>query len=107
MKKVWRLDPGAERDLDEGYAWYESKEEGLGLAFARAVRARIAEAQETPGIATLVVRQGEQLRRVRVPEFPYAFLFVEWDEEIVVLTVKHKRQDDGHWLERLKRSSKG
>lgn len=106
MKKVWRLDPAAERDLDEGYAWCESMEEGLGLAFARAVRARIAEAQEMPGIATLVVRGGERLRRVRVPGFPYAFLFVEWDDEIVVLTVKHKRRDDAHWLDRLKRPSK-
>ena len=104
MRKPWRLDLGAERDLDEGYAWYEAVEEGLGLAFARAVRARIADAQEMPGIAALVVRDGERFRRVRVPGFPYAFLFVEWDDEIVVLTVKHSRQSDAHWLGRLKRS---
>jgi hypothetical protein len=52
MTKPWRLHLGAQRDIDEAFAWYEAQRAGLGVELARAVRARIGDARRMPGIAT-------------------------------------------------------
>jgi plasmid stabilization system protein ParE len=38
----------AELDIDEAYAWYESRAEGLGEAFLRAVEACFARIERLP-----------------------------------------------------------
>ena len=88
MSKRWRLLAGARRDIDEAYDWYEKERAGLGIAFAR---------------STSVIVQGRRLRRVVVADFPYYVLFVEHEDEYVVLTVKHGSRSDDHWLARLRR----
>lgn len=103
MKKRWRLLAGARRDIDEAYDWYENEGAGLGIAFARCVRTCLDEAREMPAISTSVVVHGRRLRRVMVADFPYYVLFVEHEDEYVVLTVKHGSRSDDHWLARLPR----
>ena len=80
MKKPWRLHPKTERDIDEAFDWYEAKRPGLGIEFAREVRARIAELQRMPSLGVLVHAEGEEFRRVFVRRFPYWILFVELDD---------------------------
>jgi hypothetical protein len=67
------------------------------------VRARIADVQRMPAIATLLVVDGEHLRRVIVRRFPYSILFAELADEQLVLTVSHRRRSDEHWRARATR----
>lgn len=103
MSKRWRLLPGARRDIEEAYDWDEQERAGLGIAFARCVRTCLDEAREMPAISTSAVVQGRGLRRVMVADVPYYLLFVEYEDEYVVLTVEHGSRGDDHWLARTRR----
>jgi plasmid stabilization system protein ParE len=102
MTKPWLLHPEAERDIDEAFAWYESKRAGLGIQFAHAIRARIAEVRRLPSASSVLYEDGEELRRVFVRTFPYWILFAELSDAWMVLTVSHRRRSDEHWRGRLK-----
>ena len=104
MRKPWRLDDDARRDIAEAANWHEAKETGLGEAFADVVGARLADAEERPGMATQVIVDGEAYRRVPLRAFKYSMRAVELESVYLVLTVSHERRDRAHWLGRGKRS---
>jgi len=55
MRKPWRLDAGARRDVTEAANWHEAKEPGLGVAFTDVLEGRFEAAEETAGMATQVL----------------------------------------------------
>jgi plasmid stabilization system protein ParE len=97
MSKRWSFSQLARNDIASAAEWYESQRSGLGVDFVEAVEDRVLAVQQMPGMATLKVVDGEHLRRVSVPGFPYYFLFVEREGGYLVVTVTHKRRSDAHW----------
>lgn len=82
-----RVRPRAERDLDEAYAWYEERAEGLGEAFLRAVAAcfaRIARHPEAHAVAH------GRVRRARLHRFPYGVYYTVREDCIDVLAGRRR-----------------
>lgn len=63
--------PRAEADLDEAFAWYESRSVGLGVDFLRAVDACFAAIEAAPLAYPVVYRAARRalLRRLRCADF--------------------------------------
>ncbi len=67
MTRPVRVRRRAELDIDEAYAWYESRAEGIGEAFLRALEAGFARIERLP--EAHVVAHG-RVRRARLHRFP-------------------------------------
>jgi toxin ParE1/3/4 len=73
--------PEAEADIEEAYAWYESRSLSLGDRFLGAVGETIALLQEVPQRFPEKHREPDfSIRRALVDAFPYSAFFI-WDEE--------------------------
>ncbi len=79
----------AEFDLDEAYAWYEARAEGVGEAFLRSVEACLARIERHP--EAHVVAHG-RVRRARLHRFPYGVYYTIRKDFIDVLAVYHGRR---------------
>jgi toxin ParE1/3/4 len=79
----------AELDIDEAYAWYESRAEGVGDVFLRSVEACFARIERNP--EAHVVAHG-RVRRARLHRFPYGIYYTVREEFIDVLAVYHGRR---------------
>jgi plasmid stabilization system protein ParE len=79
----------AELDIDEAYAWYESRAEGLGEAFLRAVEACFARIERLP--EAHVAAHG-RVRRARLRRFPYGIYYTIREDFIDVFAVYHGRR---------------
>ena len=90
MSREFIVRPQAEAELDEAAAWYAERSRGLGAEFVRVVDAAFAAIKRNPLQFPVVHRQ---VRRAVIRRFPYAVLFTESDEELVVFSVFHSRRD--------------
>jgi plasmid stabilization system protein ParE len=79
----------AELDVDDAYAWYESRSEGLGEAFIRSVDACFSRLRRHPEAYTIV---HGRVRRARLHRFPYSVFYVIREDFIDVLAVYHARR---------------
>jgi plasmid stabilization system protein ParE len=79
----------AELDVDDAYAWYESRADGLGEALLRAVDACLARIARHPD--AYAVQHG-QVRRARLHRFPYGVYYAIRGDFIDVLAVYHGRR---------------
>ena len=79
----------AELDIDEAYAWYESRQSGLGEIFLRSLDACFARLGREPEIYSV---QHGQVRRAPLHRFPYSVFYVIRPEHVDVLAVYHSRR---------------
>jgi plasmid stabilization system protein ParE len=79
----------AELDVDDAYAWYESRAEGLGQAFLRAVEACLARIARDPEAYAV---QHDRVHRARLHRFPYGIYYTIREDFIDVLAVYHGRR---------------
>lgn len=89
MTLTVRVRHRAELDVDEAFAWYEARADGLGETFLRAVEACLARIARRP--EAHVVAHG-RVRRARLHRFPYGVYYVIRQEFIDVLAVYHVRR---------------
>jgi plasmid stabilization system protein ParE len=97
MNRTVILRPEAEAELTEAIDWYESRGEGLGADFMRAVDAAMAAIERNPEQHQIV--RG-QVRRAVLRRFPYGLIYVASEHEITVLACFHGRRDPRRWFER-------
>ena len=97
MSRVLHVEPEAEAELEEAIAWYESRRRGLGLEFARVVRAGFAALERTPDLGPEV--RG-RVRQVVLRRFPYSLYYVLEPQVISILAVFHARRDPRDWHRR-------
>ncbi len=97
MRPRFLVEPEAEAELEEAFAWYEERVPGLGSEFTRADRALFATISRNP----------EQCGRVRhdicralVRRFPYAVYHVAEPEQTSVIAVVHTRRHPRRWQAR-------
>ncbi|MFI5217688.1 MAG: type II toxin-antitoxin system RelE/ParE family toxin [Candidatus Limnocylindria bacterium] len=89
MTLLVRVRQRAELDVEEAYAWYESRAEGLGEAFLRAVEACFARIARHPETHVIV---HDRVRRARLHRFPYGVYYTTREDFIDVLAIYHGRR---------------
>jgi toxin ParE1/3/4 len=92
------LEPEAEADIANAYAWYEAQRQGLGDDFMLCIEAALDAIAHRPRSFPVVHRQ---TRRALVRRFPYLVLFVELPAFITVVGVFHTSRDPARWTPRI------
>ena len=89
-----RLNPEAEADLVEAFAWYEGQRPGLGSEFFAEVAQVLQRIEDAPLQHAVVL---EDTRRAIVRRFPYAVFFIVDPDVIAVTAVMHGKRDPKRW----------
>ena len=92
---VWL--PAAEIEIADAAVWYENQQPQLGDRFLTAVGEAASTAASSPDMYARV--RGE-LRRVLVHRFPYALIFRESVNELLVVACYHLHRDPSVWESR-------
>jgi plasmid stabilization system protein ParE len=100
MRLVFR--PEAERELLEAQAWYDLQAPGLGLEFARMADAAISSIMRGP---LSYHRIEGDYRRILFRRFPYMFIYLPHQTEILVVSCFHQKREPNTWLNNLPDSS--
>ena len=79
----------AERDLDEAFAWYESRSIGLGDRFLQSADACLTRIGRDPELHAI---RYERVRRARLNRFPSSVFYVIRGDQVDVLAVYHARR---------------
>ena len=77
---------------------YEAERRGLGAAFAEAVHVATARAAEAPA-SGLPFSAGT--RRIFVLRFPYAVIYAQDGNRVLVVAIAHFRRRPGYWRRRV------
>jgi plasmid stabilization system protein ParE len=80
--------------------YYESQATGLGTDYLSEIKRVVTAIAESPETWPVV---GGGLRRRLVRRFPFAILYRNESEEIVIIAVAHLRRKPGYWRKRVKR----
>jgi plasmid stabilization system protein ParE len=97
MKKITFL-PLAEQEMNEAAIFYEIHSRGLGRAFLSAIKRETDDITHNPR-AYPVQRNG--IRRKLTRRFPYAILYSEEEEQVVVIAVMHLHRAPDYWRHRI------
>ena len=97
MKRL-RLDAAARVELLHEVRYYETVRAGTGRRFREAVDVAFAQIRRNPSTGK---PEEANCRRIRVKGFPFALIFREAPEEIVVFAVKNDAREPGYWLGRV------
>lgn len=103
MTLAWREHPEALEEYRAAANWYEDKREGLGEAFTQAVDTAV-ESVLDPAIkwGRYQGRQtSPQIYTRSVAGFPFKVIYLELDEEILVVAYAHEKRRPGYWMHRV------
>jgi plasmid stabilization system protein ParE len=103
MKRVI-VEDEARDEVREACAWYEGRRAGLSLDLIDEVDATLRAVSERPGSFPVV---GRGARRALVRRFPYLVLFVELDDQVVVIGVFHTARQPSSWMRRAAQHRSG
>ena len=97
MKRV-KYHPDARVETIESALFYDERQVGLGDRFLRAVEDCQRFIQNHSGCGTPC---DEGTRRYRVRKFPFALVYKEYADHILVVAVSHFSRKPGYWADRL------
>jgi len=97
--KPYAFHPEAEAEFMAALGRYASVGEGLGRRFYEAIHGLLAEVSAAPERYPYVRRP---VRRHFGKAFPYAIIYADRDDAVVVLAVAHFRRRPGYWRGRLR-----
>ena len=89
MSYVLKVSAAAERDVRQGFLWYEEARTGLGKEFLYAVEHALERVCENPLHYPEIQ---PKLRRFVVLRFPYRIFYHLTDHHVLVLAVFHTRR---------------
>lgn len=92
------LTEAAELDLTEAAAWYMRRSPEMARAFLLEFVRVKALVERSP---RLYRELDEGVRRALFHRFPYALLYIEEPQRVLVLTVMHQRRHPEHWRNQL------
>lgn len=90
--------PEAHTEALEAQAWYESRAQGLGLEFARALEAAVTQAARKPETFPSIGLDG--CRRILLRKFPFLLIYQVRGSELLVVAVFHHRRDPSVLVQR-------
>ena len=88
------LRAAAKRELRDGAEWYEARVPGLGIEFARAVKAKIELIVQSPYLFEETVHG---TREAVVGRFPYTVYYRVFPTRVVVVAVFHSSRKPIVW----------
>ena len=94
---TYEFHPAARLEFVEATGFYESQRPGLGAAFSRQVVATIETIAQTPDRWRLIT---PKLRRCLVQTYPYAIIYRETGNGVLVVAVAHTSRRPGYWSSR-------
>jgi len=94
----FQFHPLAREELQHAARSYEQAQEGLGVRFTRAVRSTMARIEFNPEWFRII---GDDVRKCRVPRFPYGVLFRQRPDGLYIVAVMHLHRDPDYWKDRL------
>jgi plasmid stabilization system protein ParE len=101
MSRTLSIELGAREDIAEAAVWYESREDGLGAEFLRAVERALGIIRSDPYQYQIIRKRG-QVRRVVLTPFPYGLIYVASEERVVVVACTHGHRHPKHWQSRMR-----
>ncbi|KAF1691542.1 type II toxin-antitoxin system RelE/ParE family toxin [Pseudoxanthomonas koreensis] len=99
MKPV-EFHPEAAAELEAGVRHYEQQQRGLGERFIAAIEFSLSGIIESPHAWPVLERD---VRRKLARVFPYAVLYSDEPDRILVLAVMHCHRKPGYWRVRTDR----
>ena len=90
------LSPAADRDIEAAAEWYEEAA-GSGARFVARVQEVLDRIGLTPELHAVAYRD---VRRARVPKFPYNIYSRVIADRVEILAVVHGRRDPSVWQSR-------
>ena len=96
----FRLLEPAEQELDDAIDYYNRQVEGLGDTFLLEALRAFDLIVEYPRAWH---RLGEGIRWCRLNRFPYAAVYIQQDDEILVVAMAHLHRNPGYWMDRIGR----
>lgn len=90
--------PEALAELEQAQLWYEGQRHGLGDSFFQEITAAISRIREAPNTWP-EFRQGT--RRFLVHRFPFAVLYSQRSNNVLVVAVMHLKRRPGYWRSRV------
>ena len=94
----FRFHPLALEELRKSALYYEELQLGLGERFVFNIESAIYAVSENP-LASPELDSPVRSKLVRV--FPYAILYVPFEEYFLIIAVMHLHQQPGYWQERM------
>jgi plasmid stabilization system protein ParE len=98
--KAFAFHPEARAELLDAKTYYDAESPDLGDRFAASVESMVAEVCRAPQRYRFVRRP---VRRHFERPFPYALLYVDEPEIVLILAVAHFKRRPGYWLHRLRK----
>lgn len=98
--KPYKLHPEARSDLLAAAEYYERKSWFLAGRFAMEMDRLVGEVCANPGLYRPFSRE---TRRHFGGRFPYAVIYVEQTDHVLVLAFAHFKRRPGYWIDRLLR----
>ena len=90
--------PAAEAEHLEHVDFYEGRQPGLGARYLRSFDEAMTQVCAAPHRHR--IERTPDLRRFRLPGFPFAVIYRQIESQIQVLAVPHLRQRPAYWLAR-------
>jgi plasmid stabilization system protein ParE len=91
------LEPEAEAEYLEAQHWYASRSSRVAEAFQASVRTVLEAIESSPARFPIALAD---IRKAKVPHFPYVVYFVPLSEVTTVIAIIHGRRDPRRWQER-------
>jgi hypothetical protein len=95
----YQFHPEAEAEHLESVAYYEERQPGLGASYLAEFESALEQVCEAPD--RYPIEQRPDIRRIRLPRFPFTVLFREFGGVVQVLAIAHHRRRPLYWLGRL------
>lgn len=98
-RRLLRVRPEAEVEIEFAAEWYESKRPGLGAEFMASLDAAFEAVLETP-TASPRWRSNYPFRKYLLRRFPHVVFFKIEEDAVEIVAVAHAKRRPGYWLRR-------
>ena len=85
-----------EIELAEAVDWYNAQRRGLGDEFLTEFDAALGRIAQNPFLYQIIE---DDIRRAPLHRFPYGFMYVVSEDELLILTCFHGSRDPRDWQE--------
>ncbi|MBI5048444.1 MAG: type II toxin-antitoxin system RelE/ParE family toxin [Deltaproteobacteria bacterium] len=93
--------PDAEEELNEAIAYYNERQNGLGLEFVKEVYLSI---QNILSLPLAWAPLSANTRRCLTNRFPYGVIYQVTDEQVFIIAVMHLNREPNYWEKREKKA---
>lgn len=91
----------SQKDLQEGFLWYEEKRAGLGTDFMLAIKATVRSIERNPFAYAKAPTNIPDIRRAVVFKFSYLIFYTVVQQSVIILSIVSSKQDTAIWKTRI------